>query len=512
MYIDNIVDTINNTCRLFQNKIAYKYYDEIISYKQLKGRSDALACFLIDKFGDDKSPIIVYGHKQIEMLICFLACQKAGHPYVPMECSLPTTRIIDIIENSGTRFLFNIHEQEIDFPNRINKAQINELFTSYNGNVPGDEYKVRDNDVCYILYTSGSTGEPKGVQITHDNLQTFLKWLIKVHTISDNLEPLSPDDVYMCQVNYSFDVSCMSLYPSLLTGSSLYAFDKKMIKNLKVLFDHFRKSQISVWVSTPSLVEMCLADNSFNRELMPNIRLFFLAGEVLPNRCVSQLHERFEGVRVINGYGPTEATVLITAIEIDKTLNETVSPLPVGKALDGCTIMIMDEKGNEVPEGTTGEIHVFGASVSSGYLNNSAITAKSFYKKVIDGQVQQCYKTGDRGYIKDGIVYYKGRIDFQVKLHGNRIELEDIENNIRKLNYINRAVVVPVFVDGKVNYLYSAITLKHELNESPFKSTLKIKNDLKAFIPDYMIPRKFTIKKSLPMNLSGKIVRNAIIK
>jgi D-alanine--poly(phosphoribitol) ligase subunit 1 len=511
MTIDNIVDAVNVTSNLFPDKIAYKYFEETITHIQLKKKSDALACYLIDKFGYNKSPIIVYGHKQFEMIICFLACQKAGHPYVPVECSLPANRIKDIIENSGTRFLFNIHEQEIDFPDRKNRAEINELITSYHGSVPPDEYKVKNNDLFYILYTSGSTGKPKGVQITHDNLRSFLNWLLKVHTISDNIEALSHDEIYMCQVNYSFDVSCMSIYPALLMGSSLYAIDKEMIKNLKVLFENLKKSQISVWISTPALVEMCLTDSSFATGLMPNLRLVFLAGEVLPNKCVSQLHKRFKGIKVINGYGPTEATVLITAIEIDKALNETVSPLPVGRALDDCNLMIIDEKGNEVPEGTTGEIHVYGEPVSPGYLNNPEMTAKSFYKKRIDGKKLQCYKTGDSGYLKGGILYYKGRIDFQVKLYGNRIELEDIENNIRKLDYINSVVVLPVFVDSKVKYLHAVITLKRELNQSPFKTTLKIKKELKALIPDFMIPRKFTIKESLPMNLSGKIDRKVLM-
>jgi len=512
MSISNIVDAINNTAKLFPNKIAYQHVEGTISYKQLKEASDALACFLIDELGKDRTPIIVYGHKQIEMLICFLACQKAGHPYVPVEFSLPATRINDIIENSGTRFLFNIHEQEFGFSNRKNKAQILELIDTYKGKVPGDAYKVKGTDGFYILYTSGSTGKPKGVQITHDNLRSFLKWLLKLHSTLRTNESLPQDEIYMCQVNYSFDVSCMSLYPALLTGASLYAFDNEMIQSPKVLFEHFKKSGISVWVSTPSLVEMCLADSSFNRNLLPNLGMVFLAGEVLPNKCVSQLHERFEGVKVINGYGPTEATVLIAAIEIGKALNETVSPLPVGKALDDCTLMIIDETGHEVSEGQTGEVHVFGEPVSPGYLNNPEMTARSFYKKVINGQERQCYKTGDSGYIKEGILHYRGRIDTQVKLHGNRIELEDIESNIRKLDLIKSAVVLPVFVEGKVSYLHSVVALKDELNESSFKISLKIKTELKALIPDYMIPRKFTFKKSLPMNLSGKIDRQALLR
>ncbi len=512
MAISNIVAAINNAANLFPDKIAYKHFNETISHKQLKESSDALACFLIDELGNDKAPIIVYGHKQIEMIICFLACQKSGHPYVPVEFSLPATRINDIIQNSGTRFLFNIHDQEFDFHNRKSKAQIHELIKFYKGKVPGDAYKVKSDEGFYILYTSGSTGKPKGVQVTHDNLRSFLNWLLKFHTTLRGSDALPQGTVYMCQVNYSFDVSCMSLYPALLTGGSLYAIDNEMIKSPKVLFEHFKKSHILVWVSTPSLVEMCLADNSFKRELLPNLQWVFLAGEVLPNRCVSQLHERFEGVKVINGYGPTEATVLIAAMEIDKTLNATVSPLPVGKALDDCTLMIIDEKGIEVPEGETGEVHVFGEPVSPGYLNNPEMTARSFYKKVVNGQERQCYKTGDSGYRKEGVLYYRGRIDSQVKLHGNRIELEDVENNIRKLDFIKSAVVLPIIVDGKVNYLHSAVTLKCNMNESPFKISLKIKNELKDLIPDYMIPRKFTIKESLPMNLSGKIDRKALLQ
>lgn len=490
------------------DKAALVYRDTTLTYKELKEKSDALASYIIHTLGRDKTPIIVYGHKQIEMIICFLACTKSGHSYIPIDTSFPKERVREIAESSKAKILFNVEGIEFNSGDLILKDndQIKAIINGYLGKKPDISFKVGLDDTYYILYTSGSTGKPKGVQITLSCMKSFLNWYMNISRL-DNMENL----IFMNQVSYSFDVSVMDLYVSLISCATLFTIDKHMISNFKELFYYFSISNMDVWVSTPSMMEMCLIDESFNYKLLPNLKMMVFAGEVLTNSSVLKLFDRFKNIKIINGYGPTEATVLVTAVEIDKYMTENINPLPIGYPIDSCRVYIADSKGNEVLEGEKGEIIILGDSVSPGYYGNDDMTEKSFFTSYIGNDKKRGYKTGDEGYIKDGLVFYLGRMDFQVKLNGFRIELGDIEHNLRKIDFIKNAVVLPVYKNGKVQYLAAFVTLDKKINEKNFVIGQNIKNELKKYIPDYMIPRKIVIKESFDVNVNGKIDRKVLM-
>jgi D-alanine--poly(phosphoribitol) ligase subunit 1 len=503
----NLIETIDGYGIVNPTKIAHVYEDNSMTYKELYDKSNALALYIISKYGTENTPIAVYGHKQHEMLICFLACVKAGHSYIPIDSSFPLERVKDIIEGSETKLIFNIENKEIDFLNikAESLAQLTEAFNENFGKKLSKNYRVKAEDTFYMIYTSGSTGKPKGVQITLSCLESFVSWGLEL--CKGNLDQ---NAVFMNQAPFSFDLSVMDLYISLASSSTLFSIDKAMISNLKLLFENFKKSAISIWVSTPSFAEMCLADSSFNEKLLPNLKLLLFCGETLPNSCVSKIYDRFTDVKVINTYGPTEATVAVTSIEITRDLNSTTSPLPVGKVKEDCQILIVDEKGNKAKDNEKGEITIAGDSVSVGYYKNEEMTKMVFSKRIMDGVNKRSYKTGDEGYLKDGILYYCGRIDFQIKLNGYRIELEDIENNLRKVSNIKNAVIIPINKEGRIQYLAAAVVLNKQIEEKEFKIVMSIKNELKKLLPDYMIPRKIVIKESLPMTANGKVNRKML--
>lgn len=503
----NLIDTINSYGDLRKNVTAHKYRDSILTYKELVEMSDALAVYLIEEFGEDKTPVVVYGHKQHEMMICFLACAKSGHAYIPIDSSLPDERIRDIIESSAANIIFSIGQLKNSVENvrMIDKDKIGEIFSSYKGRRPDKSLMVKPHDTYYIIYTSGSTGRPKGVQITLSCLESFIKWGLQIGNLN-----IEKNYIFMNQAPFSFDLSVMDLYLSLYTGSTLFSIDKDMVANLRELFDYFKTSDISVWVSTPSFAEMCLADKSFGQELLPKLEFMLFCGEVLPNSCVRKLHERFASAKVINTYGPTEATVAVTSVDVTPEIVQMFEPLPVGYVKDDCSIFIVDVEGKTVPEGEKGEILIAGESVSIGYYRNQEMTEKVFSKVMIAGQEKRCYKTGDEGYLKDGLLHYSGRIDFQIKLSGYRIELEDIENNLRKIDFVEGAVVLPVSKNGKVQYLVAVVTLNRAIDDTEFKIGQTIRNELKKFLPEYMIPKKVVIRDSIPMTANGKINRKAL--
>lgn len=502
----DLIDIINGYGKSKKDKVAHIYKENKLTYEELCKKSDALASYIINEFNEDKTPIVVYGHKQNEMIVCFLACVKSGHAYIPIDTSVPGERVRDIIESSETKMILNVGIGDFNFTNINNVCEINDIISDYDGKVPEERYKVKQDETYYIIYTSGSTGKPKGVQITLSNLESFVRWGLKLCN-----ESLDEDTVFMNQAPFSFDLSVMDLYLSLTSGSTLFSIDKQMISNIKLLFENFNQSDISIWVSTPSFAEMCLADSHFNSELLGKLKLLLFCGETLPNSCVTKLHERFKGAKVINTYGPTEATVAVTSVEVTDEINK-ISPLPVGAVKSDCKLVILDEEGNERPEGKKGEITIIGDSVSIGYYKNEETTKKVFSTYDFNGNIKRGYRTGDEGYLKNGMLYYSGRIDFQIKLNGYRIELEDIENNFRKVDIIKNAIVFPIFKEGKIQYLASAVVLNKNIEEKEFKIVMMIKNELKNFLPEYMIPRRIVIKESLPMTTNGKVNRKILME
>ncbi|MBU8878825.1 D-alanine--poly(phosphoribitol) ligase subunit DltA [Bacillus sp. FJAT-29790] len=481
--------------------VAFISPNKKITYGELWRKSEQVSTYLLKQNMRTDSPIIVYGHMEPEMLVSFLGCVKSGHAYIPIDLSVPLERIEQIIKSSQAEIIINVSGSPLNFESssilNITMDEI-EIFPPVLKDVD-QEYWVKEDENFYIIYTSGSTGNPKGVQISANNLQSFIDWMVEDFPIKGGL-------CFLNQAPFSFDLSVMDLYPCLATGGSLYAITKEMIAKPKMLFEALIQSNIQVWTSTPSFVQMCLMDPSFNQELLPELTVFLFCGEILTVPIAQQLMERFPKAKVYNTYGPTEATVAVTYVEITKEILNQYSPLPIGKAKKDTKLLLLNEEGQEVPEGEKGEIIIVGPSVSKGYFGQSELTEKSFYS--INGE--QAYRTGDEGLMEKDLLFYKGRIDFQIKLHGYRMELEEIEQHIANSQYVKIAVVIPVYKKEKIEYLAAAIVpSKHEF-EKEYQLTSAIKKELVDKLPAYMIPRKFVYDQELPMTINGKIDRKRI--
>ena len=315
---------------------------------------------------------------------------------------------------------------------------------------------------------------------------------------------------FVNQAPFSFDLSVMDLYTSLACGGTLHTMTKKMQEDYNAMFEHFKQSDINVWVSTPSFADMCLSDRKFSGELIPNLEVFLFCGEVLTTATVSKLHQRFPKAKVINTYGPTESTVAVTDIEITPELLENIisqgKSLPVGHEKKGTIIEIHGEQGEILEEGQQGEIIIIGDTVSTGYYKRDDLTKKAFFQCERNGIKYRAYHTGDAGYLKEGQLFYNGRIDLQVKLHGYRIEVEDIENNMLRLPQISHAVVLPNMKDGKVKSLTAFVT-GDKGEKSDLEFSRQIKTELKEIIPAYMVPKKIKYVDNIPMNSNGKADR-----
>ncbi|MBQ6143112.1 MAG: D-alanine--poly(phosphoribitol) ligase subunit DltA [Clostridia bacterium] len=477
-----------------------------ITYQELWDFSDRLAFYIQNKFKDNKSPIVVYGHKDPFMIVCFLACVKSGRAYCPVDISVPDERVKDIISETKSPVIFALEKLNFSPENAVSFEEIESIIKSENNKISESCY-VKNDDVFYIIFTSGSTGKPKGVQITLDCLNNFLKWSSFLG--GENLE--NKNYVYINQAPFSFDLSVMDLYTSLYTGGTLWCLEKKVQMDYNLLIESLKKSGVNVWVSTPSFANLCLALDDFNAENIPDLKLFLFCGETLPNLTAKLLLERFPKAKVINTYGPTESTVAMTEIDVTPEVLDKYSPLPVGKPKNGTHVFIMDEKGSDLPEGEKGEIVIVGDTVSVGYFKRPDITKKSFGTKNVNGKTYRLYRTGDEGYFKDGQLFYCGRIDLQIKLHGYRIELEDIENNLMKIKGIKNAVVIPVKKDGIIDSLTAFVAADYKI-ESSLKAAISLKKELSEFLPPYMVPKKIIFKDKIPMTNNGKVNRKKLME
>src|SRR5213596_1842795 len=341
-----LIERIDHWASVAPEAIAHISGDTTLTYDALRRRSDALALHLAERFSDDRRPIAVLGHREPEMLIAFLGAVKSGRSYVPIDTALPQTRIDQILTSS--------HAALSLIPDQIRQFSAGELH--------GPTTLVEKNDPFYILFTSGSTGEPKGVIITLACLEHFISWMLAEQQFSKRAE------VFLNQAPFSFDLSVMDLYCSLVTGGTLFSIGRDLIENPKQLYRALATSGVTTWVSTPSFAQMCLVEDKFSDAMLPRVRRFLFCGETLPPQTAVQLLKRFPKAEVWNMYGPTEATVATTSIRIDPAMLERYSPLPVGHAMPGSEILLVNRNREVVPPDERGGIIIAGPNVSPGYL------------------------------------------------------------------------------------------------------------------------------------------------
>ncbi len=482
----NLIERIDRWAAVAPEATAHISDGRTLTYGELRRQSDALACYLTERLGEDRRPIAVLGHREPEMLIAFLGAVKSGRPYVPLDTALPQQRIDRILETSCAALVLT--------PKDVLQFSASQ--------VRGSPRRAQGDEPFYILFTSGSTGEPKGVIITLASLEHFITWMLGEQRFTEFGE------VFLNQAPFSFDLSVMDLYCSLATGGTLFSISRDLIANPKELYRALRSSGVTTWVSTPSFAQMCLVEDKFSEAMLPRVRRFLFCGETLPPQTAAELLKRFPIAEVWNMYGPTEATVATTSIRIDASILERYSPLPVGRAMPGSEIFIVNGKRELLPANQRGEIIVAGPNVSPGYLARPELTADAFFQY----RGQRAYRTGDFGRFRDNLLFFEGRMDEQIKLSGYRVELGDVEANLRALAVVRDALVIPVIKDGTAQSLAAFVVLATRDDASHFNLSHRLRNQLSERLPSYMLPRKFVFLDAFPMTANGKIDRASLAK
>jgi D-alanine--poly(phosphoribitol) ligase subunit 1 len=483
----DLIERVDHWGKVAPDRLAHISNSSTVTYGELTRRSNALALALLGRLPADQSPIAVLGHKEPEMIVSFLGIVKAGHPYIPLDSSMPAQRVDSIMQTAHASLLLT--PEKVREMTQINQQKGSASEISH----PGPD------DPWYIIFTSGSTGNPKGVIITRRCLESFVDWVVSEQNFRDGKE------IFLNQAPFSFDLSVMDLYSSLFSGGTLFSLTKEIIAEPKSLYLALRKSQISVWVSTPSFARLCLAEPTFAESMLPNLRKFWFCGETLAPEIASGLLKRFQMAEVWNTYGPTEATVATTSIRIDQDVLARHNPLPVGRPKPDSEVLVINQ-GVPAPSGERGEIVIAGPNVSPGYVHRADLTAEAF--SIWNGM--RSYRTGDLGHFQDSLLYFDGRMDFQIKLHGYRIEIGDVEANLQGLTNVQDAVVIPIQKNGQIDYLAAYVILDSRPSGSDFEVTQALKRRLGERLPDHMIPRKFILLTQFPMTTNGKADRTKL--
>ncbi len=476
---------------LFPNTVAVQYIDETITYAELDNKSSHLARLLLRKGVKSGDRVCILLERSINVIVAFLAVQKTGGVYIPIDPDYPTDRVEYMLQDSQAKIAICSSATIDRFYFKEEKINIEVAFQHQNESLEKIALPtVKAQDSIYIIYTSGSTGKPKGVEIKHSGLHNFIK-SVQVSPGAKN------GDVWACVASVSFDMSVLDIYLPLSVGATLLLTDPETSKDGELLLKQIKNRNVTIMQATPSTWRMML-DAGWDKTVS---KIKILAGgEALTQNIVSRLIPYAKSIW--NLYGPTETTVYSSIKEI----NFEENLITVGKPINNTTIFIVDENLRQLPDGSIGEILIGGDGVAKGYINRLELTKEKFIPNHFESKPHSfVYRTGDLGKIlPNGELQCLGRIDHQVKIRGHRIELEEIENVLLKAPGVFQCVVSVKKSSDEDNNLIAYIVSKGLFDKEAITSHLKSK------LPDFMVPPFIMEISTIPTNSSGKVDRKAL--
>lgn len=475
------------------DQIALIFEDTAITYKTFDEQSNQVANFLLKRNITTNDIVAVSMDRSLEMMIFIYGILKSGATYLPIDICIPEERLSFILKDSDAKAIFYNHDgiskAVLTSTTGFKVSTITEELTTLHTNAP--QINPKPDDIAYVIYTSGSTGEPKGVECHHKGICNRLNWM------QDDY-PITKHDTLIQKTPITFDVSLIELFWPLQLGAKLVIETPGGHKDPERLIATIKKHKVTMIHFVPSMLNLFLEAKGIKD--CTSIRKIFCSGEALSTTSVKRVFEQLD-VELHNLYGPTEAAVEVTAWQCLKEVSNT--RIPIGKPVANTHLYIVDKKLNLLPIGVPGELYLGGVQVAKGYLNRPDLTKKEFLKDTFTNTPNgMMYRTGDLArYREDGAVEYLGRIDHQVKLRGQRIELEEIEKTLEKYPTIQQAIVsLNTQNNLMVHYTGEIVELSKLI---PF---------LKRHLPQYMIPSSFNHLEKFELLPSGKIDRKKLPK
>lgn len=483
---------------------------DYITFQELENLSNKIAHF-IENSGIGKNEVIaILNNKTFTSYALMIACIKTGVIYTNLDPKSPVERFNKMLDVCCPKLLFYAGNEHVDTISRIKPAKVSLIdYTSEQfqaeinkqlSEIPRLNTDVTSSNPAYIMFTSGSTGFPKGVVISQCSIIHFINWSRSTYNITR-------DDVLTNLNPMHFDNSVFDFYASLFNGASLLPITEELTISPRKLLDVLNILKPTIWFSVPSMLVYVLNMRALKDSDLPTLRIVTFGGEGFPKNKLRELWDKWKNrVTFINVYGPTEGTCICSSYVVSENdlLNEEL--LPLGPIAPNFTAIVLDETNKIITDTGIGELCIGGPNLALGYYNNLTKTKEVFVDHPhIHSHAEKIYRTGDLvSYDKNMNVFlFRGRKDNQIKRMGYRIELEEIENAFNTLDYIEETAVI--YVDN-ANYKAKIIACikSKELNEE------KIRDAINKHLPQYMLPDLIYFHDNLPKNANGKIDRLAI--
>ncbi len=504
---------------------AVVYQGAVMSYGELEAASNRLARLLraSDCARGDRVALMV--PKSPDAIVAMLGTLKADCVYVPVDTSMPAPRVAKILHRSGARWILatgaaaplvcTLFSDGTLSQQRIRVGWLGARSEGEPGFAPdfsrdemsahsaeARDYENGAEDAAHILFTSGSTGEPKGVVITHSNVLHFLDWALEYFGIcaSDRNSGHPP---------LHFDLSTFDVYGTLTAGAQLHLPTPELNLLPHKLAAFIRDSALTQWFSVPSILNYMAKFDVVRDDDFPALKRLLWCGEVFPTPALIYWMKKLRHVTFTNLYGPTEATIASSYHTVATCPEHEDDAIPIGRACGGEELLVLDEALKQVTQGEVGDLYIRGAGLSPGYWQDPEKTAVAFLPNPYSTDAaDRIYKTGDLARVNEnGLVYYVGRADSQIKSRGYRIELGEIEVALNSVASLVEVAVVAAKTDG---FEGTVICCAFVPSPGSGANAVALRKTIGAVLPAYMLPTRWMQMDKLPKNQNGKIDRRRL--
>ena len=492
----NILEWLEHITKHRPDKVALVDEEEQLTFREYHDKSLGIADEILRRGYGSKKPVVVYIEKSVKVLVSFMGIAYSGNFYSPIDTKMPPARVNKILEVLKPELVITTKALADEFKTFTYQGsflfyeEIEEKKESEK--VQNTMASMIDTDLLYVLFTSGSTGVPKGVCISHRSVIDYIDWVTETFGITE-------EDAFGNQAPFYFDNSILDIYTSMKTGATLYIIPQKLFSQPVLLLEYLKEHAINTifWVPSALIVVSKLRALK-NVDMKGVLKRVLFCGEVMPNKQLNIWRAFLPDTVFANLYGPTEITDACTYYIVDREFSDD-EPLPIGFPMTNTEVIVLDNEDQPVTEPEiVGELCVRGTSLAKGYYCNPEKTQAAFVQNPLNGAYEEkIYRTGDLvKYNERHELIYLSRKDFQIKHMGHRIELGEIETAVSSLPgislccclYDERRSRIVLFIDKEMK--------KDEINEQ-----------LKTMIPEYMLPGKVIVKEEMPINANGKIDR-----